>query len=141
MQDNVSYSTPGVIRGLHLQNPTGQSKLVQVLHGAVFDVAVDVRVGSPTFGKWIGEILSDENHRQLFIPEGFAHGFSVIGECALLSYKCSAPYDPTGEITIRWDDEQIGIAWGVENPTVSGKDQAGLRLADVPLDRLPKYLG
>jgi len=116
-----------------------QAKLIQVLDGAVLDVAVDIRRGSPTFGNWTGEILSSENRRQLFIPAGFAHGFAVIGERALVSYKCSARYDPSSEVTIRWDDPEIGVDWAVINPTVSEKDQAGLLLSDLPSNRLPVY--
>jgi len=139
IQDNISFSNAGVIRGLHCQYPTMQAKLIQVLDGAVLDVAVDIRRGSPTFGNWTGEILSSENRRQLFIPAGFAHGFAVIGERALVSYKCSARYDPSSEVTIRWDDPEIGVDWAVINPTVSEKDQAGLLLSDLPSNRLPVY--
>ncbi|MDR3689335.1 MAG: dTDP-4-dehydrorhamnose 3,5-epimerase [Fimbriimonas sp.] len=137
VQDNVSFSSGGVVRGLHYQWPSAQDKLIQVLDGAILDVAVDVRLGSPRFGKWIGRVLSSENHRQLFIPVGFAHGFAVIGDRALVSYKCSTPYDPANEVTVLWSDPEIGVEWGIDSPTVSAKDQAGLSLAAVPPDRLP----
>jgi len=130
VQDNVSFSKSGVIRGLHYQQPNMQAKLVQVLSGAVLDVAVDIRKESPTFGKWVAEVLSGENHRQLFIPIGFAHGFAVIGEHALVSYKCSTPYDPKGDATILWNDPDIGIEWPFTEPLLSPKDSVGKRLHD-----------
>jgi dTDP-4-dehydrorhamnose 3,5-epimerase len=136
VQDNLSLSKGGVVRGLHLQNPSPQAKLVSVLRGEVFDVAVDVRPGSPTFGRWVGEVLSLENHRQLFVPAGFAHGFAVLSEEALFCYKCSDYYNASGEITVLWNDPDIGIEWPLEQPTLSEKDQAGLRLRDIPLERL-----
>jgi len=139
VQDNVSYSSAGVLRGLHYQMPNPQAKLVQVLSGSVFDVAVDIRLGSPTFGNWIGEVLSEENRAQLFIPAGFAHGFAVIGDHALVSYKCSTLYDPKGDATVLWNDPMIGIDWSISEPLLSPKDAAGLRLRDVPEDRLPVY--
>jgi len=141
VQDNVSYSHANVLRGLHFQYPTEQAKLVQVLSGEILDVAVDVRIGSPTFGKWIAEVLSAENHRQLFIPTGFAHGFSVLGDHAVLNYKCSALYDPKSEGTVLWNDPAIGIDWRISNPITSSKDDAGVLLADMPLDRMPKFQG
>ena len=141
VQDNVSFSHANVVRGLHFQYPTEQAKLVQVVSGAVLDVAVDIRLGSPTYGKWISEVLSAENHRQLFIPTGFAHGFAVIGDHAVLSYKCSAPYDPKCEVTIQWNDQEIGIDWQTTNPIISARDEGGLLLADIPADRSPRYLG
>ena len=139
VQDNLSFSANGVLRGLHLQVPTTQAKLVSVLICEVFDVAVDVRLGSPTFGQWVGVTLSAENHRRLFVPEGFAHGFAVTGESALFSYKCSNYYTPDDELTVLWNDPEIGIEWPLSSPVLSGKDQKGLRLRDVPRDRLPKY--
>jgi dTDP-4-dehydrorhamnose 3,5-epimerase len=139
VQDNVSRSQKGILRGLHLQNPFAQGKLVQVFEGEVFDVAVDVRFGSPTFGKWVGERLSGENKRQLYIPEGFAHGFCVLSEHALFVYKCTELYHPETELTIAWNDPALAIDWPIANPTLSGKDQAGLKLADVPRERLPRY--
>jgi dTDP-4-dehydrorhamnose 3,5-epimerase len=140
IQDNMSVSHPGVLRGLHLQWPTSQTKLVSVLAGAIFDVAVDVRVGSPTFGRWVGEELSTEGHRQLFIPAGFAHGFVVTSTSpATVSYKVDAPYTPGDELTVAWDDPDIAIEWPVSGPALSGKDREGLRLRDIPTDRLPVY--
>lgn len=139
VQDNVSFSQAGVIRGLHYQLPNAQAKLIQVLSGAVLDVAVDIRQGSPHFGKWVGRELSEANHAQLFIPAGFAHGFAVIGTHALVSYKCSTPYEPTGDATILWSDPAIGIDWPVIKPVLSGKDQAGVKLAEAKRDRLPIY--
>jgi len=141
VQDNVSRSQRGVLRGLHLQHPHAQGKLVSVLEGEVFDVAVDVRVGSPTFGRWVGECLSAENHRQLYVPAGFAHGFVVTSDEALFSYKCTDYYYPQDERSVRWDDPRIGIVWPVEAPTVSAKDQAGLPLDQVPAGNLPRYQG
>ena len=131
VQDNLSFSARGVLRGLHFQNPEAQGKLVSVLQGEVFDVAVDVRRGSPTFGRWHGETLSAENKRQFWIPPGFAHGFCVTSETALFAYKCSAYYAPRCEHTIRWDDPEIGIAWPVEKPSLSEKDMAGVLLSEM----------
>jgi len=140
VQDNLSRSAPGILRGLHLQHPTGQDKLVYVLEGKVFDVAVDVRVGSPHFGRHVARVLDAEQKNQLFIPKGFAHGFCVIGDApATFAYKCSDRYAPDHEVTVRWDDPEIGIDWPVELPTLSEKDQAGFNLADLPEERLPRY--
>lgn len=138
-QDNVSRSSRGVLRGLHVQTPNAQAKLVSVLDGEVFDVAVDIRRGSPNFGEWVGLYLSDENHRQLWIPAGFAHGFQVTSESALLAYKCVGLFDPAAELTVIYDDPDIGIEWPGEDRTLSEKDAAGIRLGDVPPDRLPLY--
>ena len=137
VQDNLSYSKAGVLRGLHYQHPTAQGKFVSVLRGEVFDVAVDIRRGSPTFGKWEGFVLSAENGRQLYVPEGFAHGFVVTSEDALFSYKCTAPYDPAAEGSVAWDDPALGISWPVSAPTLAAKDRAAPRLGDIPPDRLP----
>jgi len=137
VQDNLSRSAKGVLRGLHLQHPMGQGKLVYVLQGEVFDVAVDVRAGSPTFGRWVGYTLSADNKRQLYIPPGFAHGFCVTSESALFAYKCTELYHPEHELGIAWDDADIGITWPVEEPVLSGKDRAYPRLAAVPESRLP----
>ncbi len=140
LQDNLSYSAVGVLRGLHYQFPTPQGKLVSVVRGAVFDVAVDIRVGSPTFGQWVGETLTAENGRQLYVPEGFAHGFLVVGtEPASFAYKCTAGYDPTGQCSVRWDDPAIGIVWPAEAPSLSPKDRDAPRLHDISPDRLPRY--
>ena len=137
VQDNASFSARGVLRGLHLQHPTAQDKLVSVVQGEVFDVAVDLRIGSPRFGQWIGETLSSENKRQLFIPKGFAHGFCVTSETALFTYKCSDYYAPDHELSIRWDDPDIGIDWPMADVSVSEKDKAGTLLKDLGPDDLP----
>lgn len=136
VQDNVSYSDSRVLRGLHYQLPNAQGKIVSVLHGEVFDVAVDIRKGSPTFGKWVGVTLSLENGRQLYIPEGFAHGFVVTGDCAVFHYKCTAPYDPKSEGSIVWNDPTIAIEWPQKDVRLSPKDDAAPRLLDLPDDRL-----
>ena len=141
VQDNLSLSGHGVLRGLHFQNPNGQGKLVYVLQGEVFDVAVDIRAGSPNFGEWTGATLSADNGRQLYIPAGFAHGFCVTGETALFAYKCTDFYDSESEGTIRWDDPQIGIEWPVADPLVSGKDAAAPLLSTIDRARLPRYEG
>jgi dTDP-4-dehydrorhamnose 3,5-epimerase len=137
VQDNLSFSQRGILRGLHYQHPQGQGKLVYVLQGEVYDVAVDIRVGSPTFGQWEGVTLSAENKRQLFIPPGFAHGFCVTGELALFVYKCSEYYNPALEGGVRWDDPEIGINWPVSKPTLSDKDRVAPLLKAIPHDRLP----
>jgi dTDP-4-dehydrorhamnose 3,5-epimerase len=136
VQDNLSFSGRGTLRGLHFQNPNSQGKLVQVLQGEVFDVAVDIRRSSPTFGRWHALVLSGEKKRQFYIPHGFAHGFAVLSEAALFQYKCTKFYSPKDELSIRWDDPDIGIKWPVKAPVVSEKDAKGLRLRDIPLERL-----
>jgi len=128
VQDNISRSRHGVLRGIHFQHPYPQAKLVSVLEGEVFDVAVDLRPESPTFGRWCGEYLSATNKRQLFIPERFGHAFLVTSESALFHYKCTAFYHPEFERTIRWDDPQIGIEWPVVEVELSEKDRAGVSL-------------
>jgi dTDP-4-dehydrorhamnose 3,5-epimerase len=138
VQDNLSFSTRGVLRGLHLQHPHPQGKLIHVLHGEVFDVAVDVRVGSPTFGRWVGETLSAGNRRQIYVPPGFAHGFAVTGDSALVVYKCTEGYRPQCELSLKWDDPVLAIRWPVAEPVVSGKDSDAPRLDEV-IDRLPRY--
>lgn len=139
VQDNMSLSARGVLRGLHFQNPHGQGKLVYVLRGEVFDVAVDIRVGSPTFGKWMGANLSADNGRQLYIPAGFAHGFCVTSESALFAYKCTDFYNPQAEGAVRWDDPAIGIDWPAADPAVSAKDADAPLLAEVDPARLPVF--
>lgn len=139
VQDNISKSSRGVLRGLHLQHPHGQGKLVQALLGEVFDVAVDVRVGSPTFGQWVGVTLSAENHKQFYIPPGFAHGFCVTSETALFSYKCTDGYHPECELGVLWNDAAVGIEWPVTDPSLSDKDKAYPALADIPKDVLPTF--
>ncbi len=136
VQDNLSFSRRGALRGLHFQNPAPQAKLVSVLQGEVFDVAVDIRRRSPTFGRWHGVNLSAENKRQFFIPPGFAHGFAVLSDAALFFYKCTDFYAPQHEVTVAWDDPDIGIQWPLANPVLSDKDQRGLRLKDVPVEKL-----
>ena len=138
VQDNYSHSGKGTVRGLHAQLRTPQAKLMRVVAGAIFDVAVDIRVGSPTFGRWFGETLSSDNFKQLFIPEGFVHGFAVLSNFAEIEYKCSAFYDPADEIAVRWDDSTIGIEWPGRTPTRSARDAAASPLADLH-DRLPRY--
>ncbi|ABG06027.1 dTDP-4-dehydrorhamnose 3,5-epimerase [Rubrobacter xylanophilus DSM 9941] len=137
VQDNLSLSRRGVLRGLHFQHPRGQGKLVSVLRGEVFDVAVDVRRGSPTFGRWVGLSLSEENRRQLYIPPGFAHGFVVLSEAALFFYKCTEYYAPECERTVLWSDPEIGIGWPVEEPVLSEKDRKAPALREMPPGHLP----
>src|SRR6516225_5938505 len=137
VQDNMSRSSYGVLRGLHLQNPSPQGKLVSVMRGRVLDVAVDVRVGSPNFGRHVAVELSEENHRQLWVPRGFAHGFVVLSETADFFYKCDDLYSPKDELVVRWDDAAIGIDWGLANPSLSPRDAAAPLLADVK--NLPIY--
>ncbi len=139
VQDNVSYSEQGVLRGLHLQNPKAQGKLVYVLQGEVFDVAVDVRTDSPTFGRWTAAFLSDENRQQFYIPEGFAHGFCVISKSALFAYKCTELYFPDGETAVAWNDPDIGIDWPIDRPSLSPKDNKAPLLRDINPARLPRY--
>jgi dTDP-4-dehydrorhamnose 3,5-epimerase len=139
LQDNLSRSAHGVIRGLHLQHPHGQGKLVSAVYGEVFDVAVDVRVGSPTFGRWVATTLSESNKHQLYIPPGFAHGLCVTSEFALLSYKCTEVYHPEAELGVCYDDPDIGISWPVEQSLVSTRDRAHPRLKDLDWSRLPSY--
>ena len=139
VQDNLSRSVKGTLRGLHLQEPKPQGKLVQVLAGAVFDVAVDVRRGSPTFGKWYGVELSEANKRQMWVPPGFAHGFCVLTDSADFLYKCTELYAPESERSVLWNDPDIGIAWPVQAPLLSKKDAAAPRLREAPV--LPTYGG
>lgn len=139
VQDNLSFSAHGVLRGLHFQNPQPQGKLVSVLRGEVFDVAVDIRTGSPTFGRWTGVTLSAENKRQFWVPPDFAHGFVVTGEDALFSYKCTDYYAPDYDGAILWNDTEIGIRWPVETPTLSGKDLSAPPLGGMPEGSLPVY--
>jgi dTDP-4-dehydrorhamnose 3,5-epimerase len=131
VQDNMSRSARGVLRGLHLQNPGIQGKLVSAMRGRVLDVAVDVRLGSPSFGRHVAVELSEENRRQLWIPRGFAHGFVVLSETADVFYKCDDLYRPQDEIVVRWDDPAIGIAWGVDQPSLSARDAAAPPLSQV----------
>lgn len=141
VQDNVSFSERGVLRGLHFQHPNPQGKLVSVLQGEVFDVAVDIRVGSPTFGKWAGATLSAGNRRQLYVPEDFAHGFAVTSETALFSYKCTGYYSPQDEGSVLWDDPEIGIEWPFKGPRLSDKDREAPLLSEMSERTLPQYKG
>jgi dTDP-4-dehydrorhamnose 3,5-epimerase len=139
VQDNVSVSSHGTLRGLHYQHPKGQGKLVQVLEGSVFDVAVDIRSDSPTFGRWYGVTLTAEKHNQMYIPAGFAHGFYVLSRRALFHYKCTDYYRPETEGGIAWNDPDIGIEWPLEGqPVLSNKDSGFGKLAEVPVERLPR---
>jgi dTDP-4-dehydrorhamnose 3,5-epimerase len=139
VQDNVSFSARNVIRGLHYQLGQPQGKLVMALSGEIFDVAVDIRRDSPTFGRWAGIILSAENARQLYIPEGFAHGFCVLSETARVYYKCTDLYAPKEERGIVWNDPSLQIAWPVASPILSDKDRAYPYLAEVEETDLPSY--
>ncbi|HET6783915.1 MAG TPA: dTDP-4-dehydrorhamnose 3,5-epimerase [Pseudoxanthomonas sp.] len=139
VQSNVSSSARGVLRGLHYQWPNPQGKLVSVLEGEVYDVAVDIRRGSPTFGRWDAVILSAENKRQFWIPEGFAHGFAVLSERAIFSYLCTAQYDKSADANVRWNDADIAIDWPIDAPLLSDKDAAAPFLKDVTSDRLPLF--
>jgi len=139
VQSNLSKSVKGVLRGLHFQNPNPQGKLVQVLEGEVFDVAVDIRKGSPTFGQWHAEYLSAENFKQFYIPEGFAHGFCVTSESAVFSYMCTNPYDAPADNSILWNDPQIGIDWPISEPSLSEKDKNAVTLNKIDQIKLPEY--
>ena len=139
VQDNHSRSQKGVLRGLHYQWPRPQGKLVSVLEGEVYDVAVDIRHGSPTFGRWEAVILSADNRRQLWIPEGFAHGFAVLSEHAVFNYLCTDVYVKEADAGVRWNDGDIGVDWPVSDPLLSAKDEKAPFLADISGDRLPVY--
>lgn len=134
VQDNHSRSAKGVLRGLHYQVNPGQVKLIRAISGAIFDVAVDIRHGSPTFGHWFGQTLSSDNHLQMYIPVGFAHGFCVITDAAEIAYKCSTFYVPQDERGIAWDDPDIGIDWPVTTPLISERDRHNPRLAEIAHD-------
>ncbi len=139
VQANVSRSAHGVLRGLHYQWPNPQGKLVSVLEGEVFDVAVDMRRGSPTFGQWEGVVLSADNKRHFWIPEGFAHGFAVLSDFATFSYQCTALYDAKADASVRWNDAALAIDWPLGAPLLSDKDARAPFLADIPAERLPVY--
>lgn len=139
VQDNQSRSIRGTIRGLHAQSRNPQGKLIRVIEGEIFDVAVDVRRGSPSFCHWVGLTLSAENFRQCYIPPGFAHGFCVLSDIAQVEYKCTDFYDPADEISLLWNDPAIGIQWPMTHPLLSPKDQAALPLKQI-LDRLPVFV-
>ena len=133
VQDNHSRSTRGVLRGLHFQKTKPQGKLVRVVSGEVYDVALDIRKGSPTFGEWEGVILSEDNKKQFWVPPGFAHGFVVLSGTADFEYKCTDYYDPSDESSVLWSDTDLGIPWPIANPVLSAKDQSAKRLVDLCL--------
>lgn len=137
VQDNLSRSGRGVLRGLHFQNPMSQGKLVSVARGRVLDVAVDVRYGSPTFGRHVAVELNDDNRRQLWVPRGFAHGFVVLSDTADFCYKCDNSYNPKDEIVVCWKDPELAIAWGIDNPSLSTRDSVAPLLKDI--SHLPRY--
>ena len=137
IQDNYSHSLRGTLRGLHYQLKHPQDKLIYVITGEIFDVAVDIRHGSPTFGQWVGMHLSEENKRQIFVPKGFAHGFCVMSETADVIYKCTDLYDPDDDYGIHWADPDIGIEWPDIKPIISDKDSQNPRLNDIPENLLP----
>ena len=139
VQDNLSHSAKGTLRGLHYQLRHVQAKLIQVVRGEIFDVAVDIRRGSPNFGKWAGVQLSEKNRRQVFIPQGFAHGFCVISEMADVVYKCTDLYAPNDEGGILWSDPGLAIDWPIVEPLLSDKDRQLPCLVDIPTERLPLY--
>lgn len=136
VQHNHSRSSKGTLRGLHFQTEPGQAKLVRCPRGAIFDVAVDLRRGSPTYGQWEGHVLDDEKHHQLFVPAGFGHGFAVLSDVADVAYQLSSLYDPATESGIAWDDPDVGVEWPVADPLLSERDKSAPRLADVA-DTLP----
>lgn len=137
VQDNFSFSARGTLRGLHFQNPTPQGKLVSCWQGEVWDVAVDIRRQSTTFGRWFGVTLSAENKRQLYVPPGFAHGFVVISETALFHYKCTNDYSPKDEMGFRWDDPTVGIKWpAIGQPILSKRDASSPMLSELPVEKL-----
>jgi dTDP-4-dehydrorhamnose 3,5-epimerase len=138
-QGNISSSVRGVLRGLHYQWPNPQGKYVSVLEGEVWDVAVDIRRGSPQYGQWAAVLLSAENRRHVWIPEGFAHGFVTLSERALVSYLCTATYDPAADAAIRWNDADLAIDWPVAAPRLSAKDARAPFLAEIPPERLPPF--
>lgn len=140
VQDNHSRSVGPILRGLHAQGQRPQGKLVRAVEGTIFDVAVDIRVGSPTFGRWVGYELSEESFHQLWVPPGFAHGFCVVSESVQVEYKCTDLYDPDDELTVLWNDPEIGVEWPVGEPILSPKDQAASTLAELAAaGKLPVY--
>ncbi len=139
VQDNLSHSQKGTLRGLHYQLGHAQAKLVYVVRGSIFDVAVDIRRGSPAFGKWVGVHLSDENKKQIYVPEGFAHGFCVLSDTADVIYKCTDFYSPADERGVFWADPTIHIDWPVDHPILSEKDSRNSNLKDIDEIDLPRY--
>lgn len=140
VQDNHSRSRGGILRGLHAQSPNPQGKLVRCIEGRVWDVAVDVRLGSPTFGKHVAMELSDENFHQLYVPPGLLHGFCVLSEAAQIEYKCTGVYDPAADFGVRWNDPELAVPWPIDAPLLSEKDANAPLLAEVR-DRLVPYEG
>ena len=140
VQDNYSISCKNTLRGLHYQLEKPQGKLVQVIEGAVFDVAVDIRKGSPSYGEWVAEVLSDENNKQLYVPPGFAHGFCVLSDTARLIYKCTDIYNPKDEYGVLWSDSGLNIDWPVTQPVLSEKDEKFSALSDIDTQHLPVYI-
>ena len=140
VQDNHSKSAKGILRGLHAQSPNPQGKLLRCIEGRVWDVAVDVRVGSPSFGKHAGFELSADNHHQLYVPPGLLHGFCVLSDSAQIEYKCTAVYDPAADFGVRWNDPELAVAWPIDAPVLSEKDAKAPLLRDVR-DRLMPYSG
>ena len=140
VQDNHSRSVAGTVRGLHLQVRRPQGKLIRVIEGEVYDVAVDVRRGSPTFGRWVGVTLTADNFRQVYVPPGFAHGFAVVSPIAQVEYKCTDLYDPASEIGVAWNDAALAIAWPVREPLLSPRDRSHPTLEDLT-DQLPEWRG
>jgi dTDP-4-dehydrorhamnose 3,5-epimerase len=139
VQDNISFSKKGILRGLHFQHPQSQGKLIQVLSGEVLDVVVDISIDSPTYGQWLCEVLSETNHKQMYVPPGFAHGYCVTSNSAFFSYKCTEFYNPATEHGIIWNDPDIGIEWPIEQPVLSRKDAAYPRLKDLRPENLPQF--
>ena len=140
VQDNVSHSARGILRGLHFQHPDGQGKLLSVLNGEILDVAVDVRRGSPTFARNVSVVLSRDNHRQLFVPAGFAHGFLVLTDETIVHYKCTEYYRPELERVVAWNDPALEIQWPIAEPILSPKDAAAQRLHELSSDALPAFV-
>jgi dTDP-4-dehydrorhamnose 3,5-epimerase len=138
VQDNHSRSIAGTLRGLHLQIRHPQGKLIRVIEGEIFDVAVDVRRGSPTFGRWVGAELTAENFRQMYVPPGFAHGFAVVSPVAQVEYKCTDLYDPSSEIGVAWNDPALGITWPISQPILSARDSKHPTLAELT-EKLPHW--
>jgi dTDP-4-dehydrorhamnose 3,5-epimerase len=136
VQDNVSRSCKNTLRGLHYQLPNSQGKLVSVIRGSVWDVAVDIRKSSPTFGQWFGVVLDEDNHKQLYVPPGFAHGFCVLSEEVDFLYKCSDYYHPEHEHGIMWNDPEININWPINNPILSDKDKRFTKLSEISDEHL-----
>ncbi|MBL4851802.1 MAG: dTDP-4-dehydrorhamnose 3,5-epimerase [Gammaproteobacteria bacterium] len=140
VQDNYSISRQGTLRGLHYQLKHPQGKLVQVIEGAVFDVAVDIRLGSATYGQWVAEVLSDDNNKQLYVPPGFAHGFCVLSETARFIYKCTDVYQPEDQHGVLWSDKELAIDWPISTPVLSDKDKQFAALANIDKNYLPVYI-